>query len=124
MFTKCFQYSRLIVPLLAVLHFNTVAAQLPSPPPPPVPPPPPPHHPKMHIALFELQAAYKELKESHERFGGHKARAILATNEAIVTFKLMLAVKGEFHIGERDTSFYNRHKNHPRLRQALEDLKA
>ncbi len=83
---------------------------------------PPPRHPKLHIALYELQAARKELKDSRDSYGGHRARAILATDEAIVTLKLMLLVKGDLHIGERNAEFYKRHKDNPRLRQALDDL--
>jgi hypothetical protein len=84
---------------------------------------PPLHHPKLHIALYELQAAHKELKDSRDRFGGHRARALLAMDEAIVTLKLMLAVRGDFHLADRNADFYKRHKDNPRLRQALEDLR-
>jgi hypothetical protein len=80
-------------------------------------------HPKMHAALYELQAARKELKDSRDNFAGHRAKAILATDEAIVTLKLMLLVKGDLHFAERNADFYKRHKDNPRLRQALEDLR-
>jgi hypothetical protein len=94
------------------LHFATATAQQPL------------RYPKMHAALYELQAAHKELKDSRDSFGGHRARAILATNEAIVTLKLMLLVRGDFRLADRDADFYRRHKDNPRLRQALEDLRA
>jgi hypothetical protein len=110
-------YSLLIALVVAAIDMCAVTAQLPLPlPPPPLP------HPKMHVALFELQAAHKELKESRDRFGGHRARAILATDEAIVTLKLMLAIKGDFHLAGRNADFYKQYKDFPRLRQALEDL--
>jgi hypothetical protein len=31
-------------------------------------------------------------------------------------------VKGDFRLADRDADFYKRHKDNPRLRQALEDL--
>jgi len=80
-------------------------------------------YPKLHIALYELQAAHKELKDSRDSFGGHRFRAIMATNHAITTLKLMLLVKGDFHIADRNADFYQRHKDNPRLRQTLEDLR-
>ena len=45
-------------------------------------------------------------------------------DEAIVTLKLMLVVRGDFHLGERNADFYKQHKDNPRLRQAFEDLQA
>jgi hypothetical protein len=82
-----------------------------------------PRHPKLHAALYELQAARKELKDSRDNFAGHRAKAILATDEAIITLKLMLVVKADFRLAERDADFYKRHKDNPRLRQAAEDLR-
>jgi hypothetical protein len=84
---------------------------------------PPPRHPKLHAALYELQAARKELKDSRDNFAGHRAKAILATDEAIITLKLMLVVKADFRLADRNADFYKRHKDNPRLRQALEDLR-
>jgi hypothetical protein len=83
---------------------------------------PPLHHPKMHAALYELQAARKELKETRGNFGGHRAGAIIAIDEAIITLKLMLVVRGDFHLADRNAEFYKRHKDNPRLRQAYDDL--
>jgi hypothetical protein len=38
----------------------------------------------MHIAIDELKAARKELHESPHNFGGHRDKAILAVDEAII----------------------------------------
>jgi hypothetical protein len=38
----------------------------------------------MHIAIEELREARKELKESPHNFGGHREKAILAIDEAII----------------------------------------
>ena len=38
----------------------------------------------MHIAVDELREARKELKESAHDFGGHREKAILAIDEAII----------------------------------------
>jgi hypothetical protein len=38
----------------------------------------------MHIAIEELRGARKELKEASHNFGGHREKAILAIDEAIL----------------------------------------
>ena len=38
----------------------------------------------MHIAVDELKEARRELKESPHDFGGHREKAILAIDEAII----------------------------------------
>jgi hypothetical protein len=38
----------------------------------------------MHIALDELKEAHKELKTAPHNFGGHREKALLAIDEAII----------------------------------------
>jgi hypothetical protein len=38
----------------------------------------------MHIAVEELREARRELKEAPHNFGGHREKAILAIDEAII----------------------------------------
>ena len=38
----------------------------------------------MHIAVDELREARKELKEAPHNYGGHREKAILAIDEAII----------------------------------------
>ena len=41
------------------------------------------HHPAIHKAIEDLREARKELKEADHDFGGHREKALKATDEAI-----------------------------------------
>jgi hypothetical protein len=80
---------------------------------------------RLEAALYELRSARTELKESRWNFGGHREKAIRAMDEAMVTIKKILRIKRDRDIRdlERKKDFYKAHKDHPRLRQALHDLR-
>jgi hypothetical protein len=81
-------------------------------------------HRRLHTALHELREARAELRNSRDDFGGRRDRALKAADDAIESLKLLLRVKDDDVRGVgRDRDFYKRHKDHPRLRQALEDLR-
>ena len=59
------------------------AAPAPKPKPAPAATPAPEPHPEIHEALESLRRARVHLAEARHDFGGHKAEAIRATDEAI-----------------------------------------
>lgn len=83
-------------------------------------------HPRLRAALHELREARGELKEARDAWPpGYKDRAMTAMNDAINSIRVILDVKDvdTFRGVDRDPDFYRRHKDHPRLRAALEDLR-
>ena len=46
------------------------------------------HHPHIHAALKELRDARSELKEADHDFGGHRAEALKAVDEAITQLEV------------------------------------
>src|SRR5579871_3259423 len=40
-------------------------------------------HPRLHAAVYEMRHARTELKEAKHDFGGHRAKALTALDEAI-----------------------------------------
>lgn len=83
-------------------------------------------HPKLRAALQELREARKELQEARDGWpAGYKERALGSTQDAINSIRTILAVKDfdSFRGVDRDTDFYRRFKDHPRLRAALSDLR-
>lgn len=82
------------------------------------------NHPHLHAALHELREARQELDKSTAKFGGKKKQALAAIDDALTSLKLILAVKGDNFKGiDRDTDHYKKHKDHPHIRAALEDLR-
>jgi len=79
-------------------------------------------YPKLQAALYELGQAREELESSKLDYGGRKAEALKAINDATTSLRVILAVKGDVKGGERDKERYQKYKDHPRLRAALEDL--
>ena len=81
-------------------------------------------HPRLHAALSELVSARQELADSGTGFGGHKAKALKAVDDAITSVKLILEVKGDdFRRVERKADFYRKYKTYPHLRQVMIDLR-
>ena len=81
-------------------------------------------HPRLHAALYELRQARLELKNSREDFGGHRDKALAATDDAIRSLGVLLQIKGDNIRGiNREPGFYKRHPNHAHIRQALIDLR-
>ena len=81
-------------------------------------------HPRLRAALFELREARRELQNAREEFHGHREKAHKAVEEAIVTLKLLLNIEGDNYPKlNREPDFYKHYHDHPRLRQALRDLR-
>ncbi len=47
-------------------------------------------HPRIRLAIKDLRAAREELKEADHDFGGHRAMALRATDEAIIQLEAAL----------------------------------
>ena len=84
-----------------------------------------PRHERLHTALYELRAARQEIKDTKMDFGGHRAKALRAVDDAITSLKTILRVKSDDAIRrvDRKREFYRRFKDFPRLRQAVRDLR-
>jgi hypothetical protein len=81
------------------------------------------HH-KIWTALHELREARVELHSSKSDYRGQKKEALAAIDDAIVTLKLVLGIKGDkFDRFDRDKEHYRKHKDHPHLRSVLHDLR-
>lgn len=83
-------------------------------------------HPHLRAALHELRDARRWLERAEDNWPpGHKERALASTKDAIDTVKQMLAVKDvdSFRGVERRPDYYDRYRDHPRLRAALSDLR-
>src|SRR5262245_25922200 len=103
------------VPALALLALAAPAAGTAGPP---------LEYPHLHATLFELRAERQEMVEARDEFGGHRVQALRAVEDAIVSLKLILRVKGDDVRGvNRNPDFYRRYKDHPHMRQALDDLR-
>jgi hypothetical protein len=86
----------------------------------------PPDHPRMRAALNELREARKDLKEAKDdRPPGYKDRALEAINDAIEALRINLAIRDVDTVKglERNPDYYNKFKDHPRLRSAILDLR-
>jgi len=83
-------------------------------------------HPRLRAALHELREARTELKDAKDIWPpGYRDRALQAINEAIESVRTILAVKDvdTFRGVDRSPDYYQRFKDHPRLRAALSDLR-
>lgn len=82
------------------------------------------HHPHIHHALHELREARSVLKKAPHNFGGHRAKALVAINDAIRQLDLALLASGDNIKGiDHDKDRYKKYRNHPRLRHALHELR-
>ena len=84
-------------------------------------------HPALWGALHELREARGWLKEARDDWPpGYKDRALASTQAAIDAIKGILEAHGEkdFRGPPRGPDYYKRYKDHPRLRAAVDDLRA
>ncbi len=70
------------------------------------------HASHLHHALHELKLARHELKESRHDFGGHKATALDATDDAIRHLEKLIGHPHYKHHLEGRTSHANEHDRH------------
>jgi hypothetical protein len=81
-------------------------------------------YPRMIAALGELKEAAKEMKEAKNDFGGHKEKALEATDQAIVQMeKALKAAKVDFTFTPPAKDVYKDYKNYPHIRHALDSLR-
>jgi Spy/CpxP family protein refolding chaperone len=66
------------------------AKALPAPGPQPAAASPAPDHPEIHEAIAALRHAREHLEHARHDFGGHRAEAIRATDEAIHQLEICL----------------------------------
>ncbi len=85
------------------------------------------HHPHLHHALYELHDARRELNNSSYKFGGHKAKALLAINDAIKHIELALVAHGDnikSVATKRDLQeHHKKYAHHPHLHHAIVELR-
>jgi hypothetical protein len=83
-----------------------------------------PKHPHMHHALHELKEVRVELKEAAHDFGGHREKALKATDAAIKQIELALKEGGDPFKGVKvDPEHYKKFEHHPHLHRAIHELK-
>jgi hypothetical protein len=83
------------------------------------------HHAHMHHALRELREVRTELKESAHDFGGHREKALMATDAAIVQIDQALKGAGDNlkGAGKFDKGIYKKYEHHPHIHHALHELR-
>jgi len=84
-----------------------------------------PKHPHMHYALRELRVARTELKEAAHDFGGHRVKALEATDAAIKQIDVALRATGDTikGAGKVDPDIYKKYSYHPHIHHALYELR-
>jgi hypothetical protein len=81
-------------------------------------------HPRLHHALYELREARRELKTAAHDFGGHRVKALKATDAAIRQIELCLKAVGEGTEGlAYGPRVYKKYGDHPHIRHALGELR-
>jgi hypothetical protein len=81
-------------------------------------------YPRLRHALHELREARKELKTAAHDFGGHREKALKATNAAIRQVELCLKSRGENFKGlGGDADNYKKYKHHPHIHRAIHELR-
>lgn len=81
-------------------------------------------HPRLHAALYELRHARTELKEARHDFGGHRAKALEALDDAITQVeKALKAVDDNVKGVDPGKDAYKGYANHPHIRHALVEAK-
>jgi hypothetical protein len=81
-------------------------------------------HPRLHAALYELREARTELKEATHDFGGHREKAVKATEAA--ARQIELALKGaddNIRPLPTEADVLRKYKLHPHLNHALAVLR-
>jgi hypothetical protein len=83
-----------------------------------------PRHRHLHHALFELKETRIELKEAAHDFGGHREKALKATDAAIFQIELALKDSGDpYKALKVDAELYKKFEFHPHLHRAINELK-
>jgi hypothetical protein len=83
-----------------------------------------PRHPHIHHALHELKETRIELKEAKHDFGGHREKALKATDAAIVQLELALkSAEDPFKPVKVDAEHYKKYEHHPHIHRAIHELK-
>jgi hypothetical protein len=81
-------------------------------------------HPRLHAALYEMRHARTELKEAKHDFGGHRAKAVEALDEAITQIEKALKAVGDDYKGkDPGKEVYKGYANFPHIRHALVEAK-
>ena len=83
------------------------------------------HSPHLHHALHELKEAKTELKDAKHDFGGHREKALEATEAAIKQIHEALEAvgAGKFDGKYADKDTYKTYKHHPHIHHAIHELK-
>jgi hypothetical protein len=58
-------------------------------------------HRRLHAAPHELREARSEVRNAGDDFGGHRDKALRATDDAVASLKLLLRIKGDGRPGAR-----------------------
>jgi uncharacterized protein YqeY len=84
-----------------------------------------PRHPHMHHALRELRETRTELKEASHDYGGHREKALRATDAAIIQIDKALKGAGDNikGAGKFDKEIYKKYEHHPHMHHALHELR-
>jgi hypothetical protein len=82
-------------------------------------------HPHMHVALRELREARTELKEAAHDFGGHRVKALEATDAAVKQIDRALKASGDYvaGAGKVEPGAYKGYASHPHIHHALHELR-
>jgi hypothetical protein len=84
-----------------------------------------PRHPHLHQALFELRESRNELRAATHNYGGHRQRALEATEGAIRHIELALRAKGDNTRGTpAGPGVYGNYRHHPHIHHAIAVLAA
>jgi len=83
-----------------------------------------PKYPHLHHALYELKETRIELKEAAHDFGGHREKALKATDAAIVQLELALKGAGDpYKALKVAPELYKKFEHHPHMHRAIHELK-
>jgi hypothetical protein len=83
-----------------------------------------PKHHHIHHAIYELREARVELKEAKHDFGGHREKALKATDAAVEQLELALKGAGDpFKAPKPNPEHYKKYEHHPHIHRAIYDLK-
>ena len=81
-------------------------------------------HARLHAALYELRHARTELKEASHDFGGHRAKALEALDEAIAQVDKALRAVGDDTKGvDPAKGVYKGYHDYPHIRHALHEVR-
>jgi hypothetical protein len=80
-------------------------------------------YPRLHQALHELREARRELKDAGDRFGGHRVKALKATDAAIGEIEECLRAAGDNTKGIAfRPDVYRQYKSNPHIHHAIKQM--